>query len=1054
MSVAESTEYPSKELEDFWKTLWHVDVFKDQESSYDKDIVNGYLFDNTYTTNQPYTKMVGTKDTKYNISVATEKASRYGGNEIRGTTPLLGKEELFEYLTGIKDFTTFVKKDIGYSEEVILNKKLMGDGIKYEVKVFDEQGNLYGPNGKTKINKLPEYIGNPLALYVDTTSHLPDLLLNYKKGGGQPIIYAYSREIQSDPAEKSTYLSITDANFDKSLGKGAILDLKEILKETFYYELPSKESDSKNPESLVYAPYSNTDGLSYFYCKYPVFLSNEGINDEKKKTLRVEISYVKKDGDKERIIVVPEGANTAGAFNKIASNLKKILGVKDNNEKKEMMFISKHHGDVAQSLVKFRDINMKCPIKPKQTPDIINTSDYKAAFVSIDLNAITKALTVGIPYIFMYPPAQYRDKAKGGKMIVWKNNNLNTPRNQFESEKKYTLDQNQRVIEGLQKYNDNIKDINENLDKYNTKVTSVFSETKFKILSDEEFDPSKATTLDAIAKKYAEILKFGFRIATLSKFLPQNKLSKLEAFDKSTDINGITIDDETSDEEIIEKIREIKKIQVELSDKEKEFSQIPSTYQKILTMNGDNLETISVDKDIVLKFETSALKAEAERRMPAKVYFQMGRRADKRILEMWDMINLSYNFGDLKFESLLCREGTKLNNCWGIDIIHFIYSNLNIYNSNYAKDFVTKIQDLVSKIPDSLQPLDKKLPRKIDTFRYGIELLGINIPIPIIEAAVAEEASEGSSEGATEGPVEGPAEGPAEGPTEGGRKVRRGGQKTQTVPSRSTLTLDVKPENSIESIKKKIQNKDTIPPNQQSLIFGKQEEIKPVNTDEDNFQLRGLNIELDDIISHLSFMKDILKISLLERKMTKNQFELYGLRALNNFFQSVFGTNYEVEPREFQVRAIASRTQAVGGAKYRELTEAEINTIKNGKDKRTLEELEDLERSLPELDNFDDAKFLSTYSVIPYYEYITSGLEERLEPFVKKYKKSANTQMVIERLSKQIDEIKSRISEIRQIEEFGIETQQNTQTAGRRLRKYKTYKKSRTNKKKTLKRFK
>ena len=35
--------YPNEYLQDFWKTLWHVDVHKDHSISYDANIVNSYL---------------------------------------------------------------------------------------------------------------------------------------------------------------------------------------------------------------------------------------------------------------------------------------------------------------------------------------------------------------------------------------------------------------------------------------------------------------------------------------------------------------------------------------------------------------------------------------------------------------------------------------------------------------------------------------------------------------------------------------------------------------------------------------------------------------------------------------------------------------------------------------------------------------------------------------------------------------------------------------------------------------------------------------------------
>ena len=76
---------------------------------------------------------------------------------------------------------------------------------------------------------------------------------------------------------------------------------------------------------------------------------------------------------------------------------------------------------------------MKCPKNDKP----LNSANYKAVFVSIDCNAIIKALTIGVPFIFMYPPDKKR-------IIVWKNESLNSPEEQYNSERQYTLDQNAR----------------------------------------------------------------------------------------------------------------------------------------------------------------------------------------------------------------------------------------------------------------------------------------------------------------------------------------------------------------------------------------------------------------------------------------------------------------------------------------------------------------------------------------------------------------------------------------------------------------------------------
>ncbi len=238
-SAASALTGPNANLLDFWKTLWHVDVHKDHGNTYDAKIVNSFLPDDgKYTTDQ---ELDG-----YKISVAGQYANRNGG-----TGKVLGFAELFKYLTKI-DFAD-IQKINGYyvpgtETSSTLEKKLMGENVTYQIKVFDDKGFIGNES------KIGEFIGaHKIALFVDTSSHLPELIENYKPN--ENMVYAYTREIESDPADKTTYLTIGKKNKNKR---------------NFFYELQAPA----NPTVIAYPPYSPAnaqDGMSYFYCKYPVF---------------------------------------------------------------------------------------------------------------------------------------------------------------------------------------------------------------------------------------------------------------------------------------------------------------------------------------------------------------------------------------------------------------------------------------------------------------------------------------------------------------------------------------------------------------------------------------------------------------------------------------------------------------------------------------------------------------------------------------------------------------------------------------------------------------
>ncbi len=655
---------PRPELLDFWKTLWHVDVYKDHRNTYDAKIINSFLPESKYTTTQII-------DDKYKISTKDELANRSGGD---GNA--IGFTELFMYLTGI-NFAYIQNQPVGYKIESTLNPILMGKQVKYQIEVFDDKGNGLP-------SKLDSFIGpHNISLFVDTSSHLPELLQNYTKK--DKIAYAYTREIESDPADKTTYLSIRPPPANQN---------------NFFYELEAPN----NPTIITYPNYSPAtaqDGMSYFYCKYPVFLSNKGIREPKKFNLKTTLSYVRNNG---KTITVTDGANTAGAFDKFKNGLKKVAGLGSDKDMKEIIFISKHHGDVAQTLVKFRDVKMKCP----KTETLIDTADYEVTFVSIDVNAIIKALTIETPFIFMYPPDKKR-------IIVWKNNSLNTPEVQFESEKKFTNELQAKLLTNIEKYNNNVLDININRALVLAKIQQVLSPKE--ILAGQP--------LEFYAAEYREVLKTGVHISTLLNYVPKSELVMIDinTANKQAEIDNITIEEGYTEAQIKEKIIALKNIQKKLSQIESQIV-IPINYRTVL-LQGGNLEPVSFEKDVIVEFKkfktkaAEAMKPQAKLRAGPTYSFKQG---DRRVDHMWEVTSLAYNIGDFSIDSLSCRFGTKMNNSWAFDIIHYIYNNLG---DEYKNNFIQTLFNIVKQAPG----IEGK-PTKLDTFNFGLGIIGIQ---PVVQ---------------------------------------------------------------------------------------------------------------------------------------------------------------------------------------------------------------------------------------------------------------------------------------------------------------------------------
>ena len=652
---------PNNALEDFWKTLWHVDVYKDHGNDYNANIINNLLPSSVYTTTQEYNST--------SITIKDRPADRNLGRNIEF-------EDLFGHLTG-KSYKELCKLDVSSTDNVELNQTLLGPGVRYDIKIFDRNGNNMG-----------EIIqGDKVAMYIDTGSHIPEMMSTFKsQNNGSTLTYAYTREIESDPADKITYQTINKNLTNKD------------NQSSFYYEMTAPN----NPTIIPYTSFTPNDNMSYFYCKWPLFLEYNGPTDKpgtplnkRNYKLNVKLSY-NRDG---KAIKIEEGINIAGA----AKNaLLKFIGIETPDLLKEMVFISKHHGDVAQSLVKFRNVKMINPGEEeraklaREEPATINTNNYKGAFVSIDVNAIIKALTIQMPYIFMYPPSK-------DKIIVWKNVTNITPKDRYIYQRDYTRGKIEQYLKNVNAYNETIAKINKNKEKYDTILTN---KLKCEFDGGAAFDP-----LDALVY-YKKLIQERFSLAVLSNYVPKNPLTQYEG-----------INDDNKEFEIFNdffnnhlKLDDLDIIIQKLKDKEAEFEkkssliEIPKDYGNLDMFDGEGKAKVAVEKEVALSFK----------RVDDKYIIKTSRT----VKNVWDYIDFNFIVGQGRGtmpESIQCRSGTKLNSSWGIDIIQYIYTELKLYNEKEAENFISCLRKIVDQLDN-----DKK-----NTFNFGLSLVGIN-PTKII----------------------------------------------------------------------------------------------------------------------------------------------------------------------------------------------------------------------------------------------------------------------------------------------------------------------------------
>jgi len=676
-------------LRSFWITLWHVDVHKDHHEDR-ADIINGFLPDRGVYPTRLWNAWVNPKDPEVVVAKEETQGSRA---PIAGKTntfdtlfnymfPGLGKQ-LPIYSADGKPFEDWSCAAIQAatpahpafaptgSIDVAMNPQISDDAYSLKIFQYRNPDKSFGVN----MDSFREFIGgHPLLLTVDTSVDLETLIGNY---GG--IAYGYTREIENDPAAKMNYLSSKDPTYQSN-----------------YYTERVVSEGGLNPSGVVYPSYTDgNDEMSFFYCKYPVILSCTGERDANKGTLNTSMSYIK-DGN---TINIPVGANKANGFEKAKDLIKSVFGITQSAEKKELVYISKHHGDIAQTMVKYR----KIMLTNKSTNAVIQSSNCKNVFVSIDMNACMKAFTLRNDFVWMY-------SADKTRLFVWKNTRLNDPKTVFETTKTSALSKINALIKDVEIYNTNVERIN-------VQGNAFYQHIKTNFL----YKPKGGTLVDA----YKNYIKDGIQLAILSKYVPKEPLTPISELavnymrEQSSHIGSLMYNEDGSSMKIINDIM------VEIGNI-KQLIHLPAEFTTLTVMKADGTpQPVSIEKDVLFQ------------KTPSKI-------TGRRLGNIWDSIDLLYNPGDKGVESLLCRNGTRFNSSWGLDIILNIYNRLKEYNPDYADKFVGSLNEVVST------DFTKQV-----SFHIGLNIIGLG---SIISAA----PSAGGSRYST-------------------RRIKRGGGQTRTT---------------------------------------------------------------------------------------------------------------------------------------------------------------------------------------------------------------------------------------------------------------------------------
>ncbi len=655
----------------FWTTLWHVDIFKDHKAI-EEAVVNKFLPNNG--------EYGATVDQTWDEGASKVVISEKDKTGHRGIVPYTNTADtLFNFLIPklgeALPFTIEGKPFVDWScatlqaaapetwvTDLQVNPQISNS--KYDIKVFkyrDEEGTT-----KINVDELKAFMGgHKLLLTVDTSVDLTHVIGKYNPGDPGDLIYAYTREIENDAASKINFKSSDKEPYE------------ELFKKRYYTEKVTSEG-GLNPTVITYPPYTENDPMSYFYCKYPVCLKCEGAGaDDTKKTLRTSLFYMKGTKTGTKTIIIPDGANKAKGFEKAKENLLSAFGFRAKSEDMlEAVYISKHHGDIAQTMVKNRNI----VLTSANGGPVVNSQDYKNVFVSIDMNACSKAFTLDADFVWMYTA----DKTR---LVVWKNQRLTSPESMFPAK--------------VQQYNSMYEKLQRDIESYNVHVGRILTEKaefdayvgSFVKLSDSEIAAAArdADTVAATAKSkkekdplvriYIEYIKKGIQIAILSTFIPTEAIVRIEPLPPILTFAGIEAVEEA-----------IKALQVK-----RDSLPLSSGFEKISLFDATgNLRGVSVEKTLSFVKEGTTI-------------------TQQKLDNIWESINLHYKPGDKTFaENLLCRNGTRFNTSWGLDIILSIHRRLALYNPGYSRLYIKKLYTLF--VPKS---------EKQKNFYIGLNILGL-----------------------------------------------------------------------------------------------------------------------------------------------------------------------------------------------------------------------------------------------------------------------------------------------------------------------------------------
>jgi len=318
------------------------------------------------------------------------------------------------------------------------------------------------------------------------------------------------------------------------------------------------------------------------------------------------------------------------------------------------------------------------------------------------MNACSKAFTLDADFVWMYTA----DKTR---LVVWKNQRLNSAASMYQAKVQQYNSMYEKLVQDIKSYNENVDRIRYEKAGFNTYVGSFVagllpSEIAAAIAADTAAATAKSKKeKDPLVRIYIEYIKKGIQIAILSTFIPTEDRVIIESLPAQLTFDPAIIF--KTDDEATTALKAVEVAIIALEEVRSSLN-LSSDFEKISFFDVDTGKPrgVGVEKTLLFLKQGTTIK-------------------EKKLDNIWESINLEYKPGTRTFsEKLLCRNGTRFNSSWGLDIIFSIYRRLALYNKAYSDSYKLRLFHL----------FDGNFEKQ-NNFHIGLNILGLadGIPKPV-----------------------------------------------------------------------------------------------------------------------------------------------------------------------------------------------------------------------------------------------------------------------------------------------------------------------------------